>query len=485
MSLHLGSSYHIYYYLSTVSISSFTALFLIILLFTSIFSLNNMRVRNVGFEKSIVYGFLGFLGFLLVYFCIKSFFTLYYTLALHSGEVMLRQFLTMFSDTLIILAFAVTVVSWVYLSERFLFRMSFNIFYFSIFGLCTLNLVYTPNLLLLFIYFELLFLPSLYFVYQYGYAKKVDKTISFLLKWTLSGSFLVLLGLAVLYTLTFTLDFSALQLIQFSSTESFCFALVFFVGFGIKIPVWPFYYWLTKVHVEAPTGFSIFLSGFLVKTAFYCFLYFYYLFKTPLFVIIVTGVTVWGVVDASLRMWGSIDIKRLIAFATIQEMNLILFFLILLNSQSYTFLNLFLLVHGLLSALLFFLIDQVQKGYDTRNLTQLGGLALEHSSLIWFIWASLLIFRGFPIFIKFIIEWELAHMILTHFSIFGLIVFCVVSLAGVLGFARVWFIILYGNPKTNLETGGILKRDMYIALSLISILIFLNITVLFFLWLVF
>lgn len=39
------------------------------------------------------------------------------------------------------------------------------------------------------------------------------------------------------------------------------------IGLGVKIPIWPFHFWLTKTHVEAPTYFSIYLSGFLVKTA--------------------------------------------------------------------------------------------------------------------------------------------------------------------------------------------------------------------------
>ena len=44
-----------------------------------------------------------------------------------------------------------------------------------------------------------------------------------------------------------------------------------FLGFGFKVPIWPFHYWLTKTHVEAPSGFSMYLSGFLVKTALYGF----------------------------------------------------------------------------------------------------------------------------------------------------------------------------------------------------------------------
>jgi formate hydrogenlyase subunit 3/multisubunit Na+/H+ antiporter MnhD subunit len=45
--------------------------------------------------------------------------------------------------------------------------------------------------------------------------------------------------------------------------------LCFLTGFGVKLPIWPFYGWLPKAHVEASTNFSIFLSGVLVKFAFF------------------------------------------------------------------------------------------------------------------------------------------------------------------------------------------------------------------------
>lgn len=75
-----------------------------------------------------------------------------------------------------------------------------------------------------------------------------------------------------------------------------------FVGFGFKIPIWPFHYWLTKVHVEAPSGFSIYLSGFLVKTALFGLfklsnLLFHELNTEPFIFI-----AFLGAIDASLKM---------------------------------------------------------------------------------------------------------------------------------------------------------------------------------------
>jgi len=55
-------------------------------------------------------------------------------------------------------------------------------------------------------------------------------------------------------------------------------------------------------------------------------------------------------------------------------MNFIVLFLVLLNSANFNFLNLFLFVHGILSALFFFLVDQIQKRYGTRGIVTLTGL---------------------------------------------------------------------------------------------------------------
>lgn len=85
-------------------------------------------------------------------------------------------------------------------------------------------------------------------------------------------------------------------------------------------------------------------------------------------------------------------------------MNLIMIFFLLIGNVNTSILNIFLLVHGVLSAFFFFLIDQVQKRTHTRNLTSIGGLGIYTTFLVSLIWGALLIFRGFPVFVKFIIE---------------------------------------------------------------------------------
>lgn len=388
--------------------------------------------------------------------------------------------ISLMGDVLILLCLITSLITWFFLSERYLTTYNNSFLYFSIFFVFTVNMVYTNNILTMFIFFELIFLPSLFFVYLLGYSKKVEKTIKYLLLWTLCGSIIVLVSIVYLYSITNSLNFNYIKYIKLSNFQINFLYLGIFIGFGIKIPLWPFHYWLTKVHVEAPTGFSIFLSGFLVKTALFCFIILFNLLKTKNLILLSLVIVTWGAIDSSIRMWTSTDIKRLIAFATIQEMNLIMLFVFLNNYTNYKILNSFILIHGLLSALFFFLVDQIQKRYQTRNLNNIGGLMSKALILSFIIWVALLIFRGFPIFSKFIIEWELLMLLYENFNILGLLIFFFISFFGVIGFFRVWFIVLYGQPTKNLVNCiDILKVDKIISffliflLSIIGLLIYL------------
>lgn len=440
-------------------------LLLVFLALTTFCTFTN-RISGVIFKNL----FLSVCGFLIVIFSYKW----YYSALLNQvtiGNINTQLVTNPFSDVLVILSLLVTCISWIYLSERYLYKTTSASAYFLIFVVLTVNMCFSNNLLTMFIFFELLFVPSLFFVYRYGYAKKIDKTIHFLLLWTLCGSFLCLTGLVYLYSITKTLYLSNLVHCHFSVYEQNLLFLIFFIGFGVKVPVWPFHYWLTKVHVEAPTGFSIFLSGFLVKTAFFCFYNFYLLFFSPFGRICALAIICWGFFDASVRMWASTDIKRLVAYATIQEMNLIMAFLFMLPSTNYIFLNIFLLVHGVLSSFLFYLVDNIQKRSHTRNLSALSGFAITAPKLHYFIWIAVLVFRGFPFFIKFFIEWELLHAFYVNFGILGFGFFAFAAIFGVLGFCRIWFSVLYGQPLPKAaQTGDLLRRDYVVGLLLISLL---------------
>lgn len=480
-SLHILNDVCFYYYYCDILIKFLNITFLAnIGVAVIVFSSN--RILKIIYNKSWILLYFLFFNFIyLLLFLYKIYLSFHFVDTLAYQSVALKlPFFNHFSDVIVCLSMSVTIISWAYLSERFMYKSHFYILYFYIFVLCTINMVYTTNLASMFVFFEFIFLPSLFFVYQFGYSKKVDKTINYLLKWTLTGSFIVLFSLVYVYTVSGSLSLYVLPYVSFSILEKNFLFFLFFIGFGVKIPVWPFYYWLTKVHVEAPAGFSIFLSGFLVKTAFFCLVYFVYLFQTYWLNILVCTILFWGVLDSSIRMWTCLDIKKLIAFATIQEMNLIMIFLFFLNSGDYLILNIFLFVHGLLSALFFFLVDQVQKKYNTRSILCLGGLEIFAPNLSSLIWSALLIFRGFPIFIKFFIEWELLNLLLVNFKLFGLFIFLLCSVFGVVGFFKTWLTVIYGQPVALVSKYDIFKSDATVGFFLILSLFILSFFIIFF-----
>lgn len=456
------------------------------MLYTILYMNFGNSMFKLGLKNIYIYQYWLFLIILWICFLTKTYFN-YWLLQLLSTSAVIIFLMDGFNlncsilgDALVLLCITTLMISWVFLSERFIYLNSYNNIYFFIFIVFTINMVYSDNLFIMFIFFEFIFLPSLFFVYILGYSKKVEKTIKYLLIWTLTGSFIVLCGLVYLNNITGNLNIQYLFTLKFTQLENNFLYIIFLIGFGVKIPLWPFHYWLTKVHVEAPTGFSIFLSGYLVKTALFCLIYFINLFKTTMLIYITLAWIMWGALEASVRMWSATDIKRLIAFATIQEMNLILLFVLLTNNSSYKILTVFIMVHGLLSALLFFLVDQVQKRCQTRNLTSLSGLVYKLTVLPVIIWISILIFRGFPIFSKFLIEWEILSLLYQNFNYFGIIIFFLISLFGVLGFCRIWFIILYGQPSNVIiKPVDLLKTDKIICLFIITLLTFISFFLLF------
>lgn len=389
------------------------------------------------------------------------------------GEIIVFNW-NFLGTSLLLLCYFTSMICLFYLGDRNLFENNLSVYYFFFFLTCTTLLVTTTNLLIMFLSFEFIFLPSLYFVYKLGYVKKVDKTIFFLLLWTLTGSLLVLFILAYIFSVTGTLDYNNLIHIKFSEQELVAIYIFLFIGYGIKIPLFPFHYWLTKVHVEAPAGFSIFLSGFLVKTAAYCFYYVHLLFSTESTKLILIIWILIGIVDSSLKMWSQLDIKKLIAFATIQEMNMIMICLILFNQININITSIFFLLHGLLSTYMFLLVDQIQKRTQTRNILELSGIGILYPFLRNFIWFLLILFLGFPGTTKFIIEWHVGFLLITLYHWVGFIAFFIALVAGGIGFTKCWFLILYGNLSTSKQytykTVDLFKKDQLVFYTLIFLI---------------
>lgn len=290
--------------------------------------------------------------------------------------------------------------------------------------------------------------------------------------WTQIGSFIVLFAISYLIFLTNCFDFFSIKNFNFSSNEIFFIYSLIFLGFGIKVPIWPFHYWITKTHVEAPSGFSIYLSGFLVKSALFGFYklsnILNFLPNTSFFLMI----ALLGVIDASIKMWGQTDLKKLVAYCTIQEMNLIF----LLFCFGDLFLKeigfLFSLTHAFLSALMFFIVDCVYRRFHSRSVLQINGIISFLPNIATAIFLMCIFFAGLPGTLKFSIEFCIFNNLI-DFSILATFLLVInANCLGLIGFSKNWFNTIFGTRKNFFYyvQNDLSKKELLIIMSILFML---------------
>ena len=130
-------------------------------------------------------------------------------------------------------------------------------------------LFFTDSLILFFLAYEFLLVPSFFILHNFAKTRKCVEAALLMFFWTQFGALFIIFAFLYLFFTCETSTFSTLSELVLSRFElNFIFTCLI-IGFGVKLPIWPFYGWLPKAHVEASTNFSIFLSGVLVKFAFF------------------------------------------------------------------------------------------------------------------------------------------------------------------------------------------------------------------------
>lgn len=335
------------------------------------------------------------------------------------------------------------------------------------------------NIFIVFFCYELLLIPSYFLIFFLSPNLRYIIVSLYFLIWTQVGSFLVLIYIIYLYSFYSVISLN--DIVSLGVLELNFLFLMVYIGFGIKIPIWPFYYWLTKTHVEAPTFFSIYLSGFLVKTAL---LGFYKLTKVlvltsyPIFSVIIT---LFSVLDSSLKMWIQVDLKKLVAFCTVQEMNMIFFLILFPNNLNFFLIVIFSLTHALLSSIFFFLVDILYKIYLTRNIFNLTGFYLFSPNLSILIFISVNIYNGLPFTLKFFCEIYVYQFLLDLNFLFFINTVFIVNFVGCIGISKCWYNIIFSSSKTNFfKISDLTKKEAFLLIFLNMFLIFGSLFTLFF-----
>lgn len=274
----------------------------------------------------------------------------------------------------------------------------------SSFFILTLFYTQIENSLVFFIIYEMFLVMSAVILLLCSPNKRTTRSTTYFILWTQAGSMLVLMGF-----LGHCLVSGNIYFYNWSSENTVSTVLIV-LGFGVKVPVFPFFFWLTKTHVEAITSFSIFLSGFLVKLAIFG------LFKIQHLITPIVGhgavnLSLLSIVTATIAFLYQTDYKKIIAYATVQEMGVLLLILLVSNFQKTNIAANLLLIHTLLSAVFFSIADMLFRRYGSRSVHQICGAGLVLPKLTAIIIVCVILFKGLPFTAKFNVELSLYSLI--------------------------------------------------------------------------
>jgi len=362
-----------------------------------------------------------------------------------------------FGFILLFLAYIVGIISFLTLDSRFYWKNVKFLFSINFFTIIVYLYVSTSNIFFFFFFYELLLLPSVLVVYYVSSSRRAIQACLYFIIWTQIGSFLVLCAISYIVSTSGLFYFYELNKYVFTQTEVFYLYTILFLGFGFKVPIWPFHYWLTKTHVEAPSGFSIYLSGFLVKSALYGFYKITSIFGVEIDTTFFLVICFLGVIDASMKMWGQTDLKKLVAYGTIQEMNLIYLTFMFGDSFAICAGMLFTVTHAFLSALMFFIVDCIYRRFHTRSVVEVSGILHLTPNLGVAILVMCIFFAGLPGTIKFISEFYIFSGLLSV-SIFSCVLLMfLANVFGLIGFSKNWYNSVFGM---NTKISSVLPLDL-------------------------
>jgi NADH-quinone oxidoreductase subunit M len=249
---------------------------------------------------------------------------------------------------------------------------------------------------LFYVFWEVMLVPMYFLIGVWGGPRKLYAAIKFFL-YTLVGSVLLLLGILALY-FTYpqiasqqaqvaaqfgtapTFNILAFQAIAPFLTFGFQYwiFLAFFVGFAIKVPMFPFHTWLPDAHVEAPTAGSVILAGVLLKMGTYGFLRFSLPILpegTKYFVPMMIILSVIGIVYGALVAMMQPDMKKLVAYSSVSHMGFVMLGMFALNPNGLNGSIIQQINHGISTGALFLIVGMIYDRRHTREISQFGGIS--------------------------------------------------------------------------------------------------------------
>ena len=266
--------------------------------------------------------------------------------------------------------------------------------------------------ILFYVFWELSLVPMLYIIGAWGGPLRIYASIKFFL-YTFMGSLIMLVGMLfvayVYHNLTGVWSFAITDwytLVLPVDYQLWLFA-AFFVGFAIKVPMFPFHTWLPYAHGQAPTIGSVILAAVLLKMGTYGFVR----FSLPMFpdasVLAITPIAIISIIMiiyTAMVAYAQKDMKQVIAYSSVSHMGIIMLGIFAMNAEGISGSVFQMLSHGIVSGALFMLVGVIYDRRHTKMMDEFGGLASVMPKYAVIFGIMLMASVGLPLTIGFVGE---------------------------------------------------------------------------------
>jgi len=265
----------------------------------------------------------------------------------------------------------------------------------------------TTDLIIFFICFEVSLLPIFLIIIAWGSSVRRVLAGYYFFVYTSLGAALMILGICLIIMECGTTNLLLLESHQFNSSKQLVLFFLFFWGFAIKIPMFPFHLWLVEAHVESPTVGSVLLAGLLLKLGGYGFIKILVKMFPVACVYYLPGISalcIGGIILGSCNAIVQSDVKRMIAYISIAHMNFIVLGIFSGNIFGLVGSVVLMFGHGLVASGLFAVVGILYERYQSRQIEYFGGLILAMPIFGTLFFLIILGNFGFPLTFNFVGE---------------------------------------------------------------------------------